>query len=366
VVAACAPPAAAPGGTPIEAVAPAPAWQVRGPGGVDPIELGTTDPALVDAASCAGCHAAISAEWATSRHALAWTNGIFQREYQAKPQAWCINCHAPAPVQQAELAAGGDVHPLADQGVACATCHVRGGRIVAARRADASPHDTVVDATFGSPAFCADCHEFPFPVFTTGGAARALTPHPMQDTVTAFRAGPYAREQHGCMTCHGSANDHAFAGAHDPDMLAGALTVEWCRDGGALALAVTNVAAGHHVPTGDIHRHMNLRAWRSSAPEALFEVFFGRRFAPAPGGGKTTTWDSRLAPGQTARHAIAIDELGGDRGEPINLDLTYVYIADEFPRPRHAPSEPGAISIVRRRAEPDAIPACGRKAALPP
>jgi hypothetical protein len=111
---------------------------------------------------------------------------------------------------------------------------------------------------------------------------------------------------------------------------------------------------------------MNLRAWRSSAPEALFEVFFGRRFAPAPGGGKTTTWDSRLAPGQTARHAIAIDELGGDRGEPINLDLTYVYIADEFPRPRHAPSEPGAISIVRRRAEPDAIPACGRKAALPP
>jgi hypothetical protein len=362
-VAACAPPAASPAAPPIEARVAPPAWQVRGAGGRDPIDVGTADPALVDAAGCVTCHAAIGAEWARSRHALAWTNGIFQREFQHRPQAWCINCHAPMPVQQAGLASGD--HALADQGVSCATCHVRGGRIVAARRGDASPHDTVVEPSFGSPAFCADCHEFTFPVFTTGGAARAMTAHPMQDTVTAFRAGPFARERDGCLTCHGSARDHAFPGAHDAEMLAAAFSVDWCRRGDALEVAITNIGAGHHIPTGDIHRHANLRVWRSSAPEALFEVFLGRRFAPAPGGGKTTTWDSRIAPGTTVRHAVAIAELGGEPDEPLNLDLTYVFIADEFPRPRNAPSEPAATSIVRRRAAVAEVAACTAIAGAP-
>ncbi len=346
---------------PASAVAVAPAWQVRGSGGREPIELGTRDPALVDATRCAGCHAAIAAEWKTSRHGQAWTNGIFQREYAARPQPWCVNCHAPTPPQQAELAAGG--HTLADQGIGCAACHVRAGRLVAARRHAGSPHDTIVDASFGSPAYCADCHEFTFPVLSADGRALAMTSHPMQATVSSFTAGPHAREPRGCLTCHDSSHGHGFPGGHDPGMLDTALDVVWCRRGGQLEVAVANVGAGHAVPTGDIHRHLQLRVWRSTAPHGLWEAFLGRRFEDADGGGKRTSWDSTIAPGKHRRFELEIAALAGDDpdadpAEPINLELTYVFIGDEFPRPGRAPSEPGTATVVRWRTPLAAIAVC--------
>lgn len=103
-----------------------------------------------------------------------------------------------------------------------------------------------------------------------------MTAHPMQTTVASFRAGPYAAQPGGCMTCRGSREDHAFLGGHDPGMREAVLEVTWCRRGDAVEAGVRNAAAGHAVPTGDIHRHMNLRVWRSSALEALFEAFYGR------------------------------------------------------------------------------------------
>ncbi|MBK9035706.1 MAG: hypothetical protein IPL61_31395 [Myxococcales bacterium] len=356
-LAACGPPAP----TVVSGEPPPPAWRVRGPGGLRGIELGTADPDLVDAERCGACHAEIAAEWRGSRHGLAWTNGLFQREYQEAPKPWCVNCHAPTPPQQAELAAGG--HRLADQGVSCATCHVRGGRLVAARRAAASPHATVVDPTFGSPAFCADCHDFTFPVLAPDGVALALTPHPMQSTVTSFAAGPYAAEPDGCLTCHGSRHGHAFPGGHAPDMLAGAYDVAWCRRGAALEVELTNAAAGHRVPTGDIHRHLLLRVWRSSAPAGVFEAFFGRRFELAADGGKRTVWDSGLDPRETRRFtvdlaALADGDADAEPDEPLNLELVYVFIADEFPRRDRVPTEPGTATIVRWRTPPAAIDAC--------
>ena len=369
----CGVPPSTVGAAPAAAREQAPAWKVRPEGGtiaIDPglpasagtLHLGPGLPAsagtLLDARGCASCHAAIVDEWARSRHALAWTNSIFQTEYAARPQAWCVNCHAPLTTQQADLAG-----PRAAQGVDCASCHVRAGALVARTRRAGSPHATIAEPTFGSPAFCADCHQFTFPVLEPGGgAALRMTPHPMQDTVASFGAGPYARERGGCMTCHGSRHGHAFGGAHDRGMLEGALDVAWCREGEgggeALRATVRNVAAGHAVPTGDIHRHMYLRIWRSSAPEALFQAFFGRRFELAADGGKTTSWDSRLAPGAAKTFRIAPGELGGEPDEPVNLELVYVYIVNEFPRLHQAPAEPTTASVVRRAAAIEDLPAC--------
>lgn len=333
-LAACHAPSAAP---PREAP---PAWQARPSGGTQPIDPGVAaDSELLDAAGCRACHAAIVDEWAGSRHAVAWTNSIFQREYTAEPQAWCVNCHAPLATQQRAL---DGAH--ARQGVDCASCHVRGGKLVSARRADASPHATIADPSFGTPAFCADCHQFNFPILDPKtGIAEATTEHPMQTTVASFRAGPYANERAGCLACHGSRAGHAFAGVHDRGMREAALETTWCARGDELALAVTNVAAGHSVPTGDIHRHLYLRVWRSSAPASMFQAFFGRRFEPAPGGGNRTIWDSTIAPRETKRFAVDAGTLGGDAGEPINLELVYVFIADET-----APDASATITRERR------------------
>ncbi|HEU4728735.1 MAG TPA: multiheme c-type cytochrome [Kofleriaceae bacterium] len=330
----------------------APAWQVRPLGGARPIDPGTADDTLLDADGCARCHAAVAAEWSASRHALAWTNGIFQREYAARPLTWCVNCHAPLTTQAAGR--------FRDRGVDCATCHVRRGALVSAHRRPGSPHATVEDPGFGSPGFCADCHQFTFPVLTADGAVTRLTAHPMQTTVESFRAGPYATQRDGCMACHGSAADHAFPGGHDPGMLEAALDVTWCRRGGDVEVAVRNAAAGHAVPTGDIHRHMNLRVWRSSAPEALFEAFYGRRFDPADDGGKRTVWDSTILPAATRVHTVALAGLGGDdAAEPINLELSYVFLERELPRRGElVATEPFTTSVVRRRAAPDELRPC--------
>jgi hypothetical protein len=352
------------------------AWQVRASGGMQSIALGTTGPipsvrgvrsisgalALTDAKQCQACHREIFDEWASSRHALAWTNSIFATEYRSAPKPWCVNCHAPTDAQQAGLARQDST--LANNGVDCASCHVRNGTLVNRVRAVHSPHQTVVDATFGSPAFCADCHNFTFPVLSPAGIATAMTPHPMQSTVDEFRRGKYGKEPDGCMTCHGSKSNHGWRGGHDEGMLNAAVTVAVCATkniasaAAELRVVVANAAAGHNIPTGDLHRHFNLRVWRSSAPENLFEGFIGRRYTPAPGGGKTITFDSTLAPGRDIRYQMTEKSLGGELDEDINVQLDYVFIGNEFIAARQRPNEAIVVSPFSLRTKLADIERC--------
>src|SRR5688572_6683354 len=96
---------------------------------------------------------------------------------------------------------------------------------------------------------------------------------------------------------------------------------------------------------------MYLRVWRSSAPEAMFQAFFGRRFEPADDGGKRTIWDSTIAPNETKRFDVSATSLAGDDdAEPINLELVYVFIENEFPRAaRQASRDPTTASLARFR-----------------
>lgn len=425
-------------GRPAPSSAPAPVvplWQVREGGGLAPIEPGTRELALLDAAGCEDCHAEEHGEWAQSRHGLAWRNGIFQREYSEQPRAWCVNCHAPLAPQQEALAAGDS--RLADQGVSCAACHVRRGALVSATRAAHSPHQTQIDPSFGGPAMCADCHQFNFPILRGGdGVALRQTRHPMQATVADFRAGPARDTPGGCLGCHGSPAGHAFRGGHELAMLQRALSASWCRSGDEVVIELANVGAGHRVPTGDLHRHFLARVWLPTAPEATFEAFFGRRFKLAADGGRETIWDSSLWPGQRRRFAVPLasllpkeeavgesdelsegkDELlpGEEEGlegasearaveststtlaaspalgptsgaavasapvphamasaptpahvpvltEPLSFEVTYVYTADEVPRPRRDPGEPTTAQVHRERARFDELPVCAAR-----
>ncbi len=285
---------------------------------------------------CASCHPAEWQEWQGSRHAAAWIDPVFQAEFARGRAAWCVGCHAPlAPDATAPDPA------LADQGVACAGCHARGGHMVSARRGARSPHDTVVDPGFGSPAFCAGCHEFNFPVLGARGRLDHYTDEPMQATVSQHRASGIAAE---CTDCHG---DHSFRGSHDAELVASALDVATCRRGGAIEVAVANRGAGHNIPSGGVHRRMVLRAWTSRAPERMQEASLGRRFRPLAGGGKQTLSDTTIPPGRAARHRFRIAALGD---EPmINLELRYIYALDE---------EQSAQSIWRRRLDPRALARC--------
>lgn len=303
------------------------------PHGLGPVETGA--PAKLRAAACAGCHASVHADWKESRHGLAWTNAIFQREYRDRPLEWCVHCHAPLVEQLAEVRSGGG--PLANEGVSCAVCHVRGDRILARRKRPQSPHDTDARADFGGPGYCAGCHQFSFPVIAADpggegpGRVTGYTAHPMQDTVNQHARGPHAGQE--CLSCHQRApGAHRFPGGHDAAMIAGALRMETCRDRDTLVVSLTNAGAGHNVPTGDVHRHLVLRAWRASAPEKLQEVTLGRRFAPAPppGDGKITAADTTIRAGETRRLRLRVAPAPGST-EPLSLELRLVYTIDEFP-----------------------------------
>jgi hypothetical protein len=320
-------------------------------------------------ASCAGCHPAEHAEWSVSRHAAAWTDPIFQAEFARGRPAWCVGCHAPLAPDPLDV---DDEDARASQGVGCAGCHLRDGRMVSLRAAPGSPHDTVVDPAFGTTALCARCHEFSFPILGERGRLERYTGEPMQATVSQFLQSGLAGAME-CADCH-AANGagHAFPGSHDPAMVASALAISLCharRPGGRsgehdaeLVIELANQGAGHNVPTGGVHRHMVLRAWRSTSPEQLWEAYLGRRFRPLPGGGKETVLDTTLAPDERRRFRVPHDRLGPagespgkSHDEPINVELRYVYALDE-----HTPLDGAVISRViwRRRTSIAHTPRC--------
>jgi len=67
-------------------------------------------------------------------------------------------------------------------------------------------------------------------------------------------------------------------------------------------------------------------------------------------------WDSTIAPEATVQHTIALGDLGGAPDEPLDLELTYVFLDTE--PVRRAPDEPFTASVVRRRAALAEISRC--------
>lgn len=314
-----------------------------------PLDIKSRD---ISVSACAGCHKAEHEAWAKSRHGVAFTNGIFQSEFQRRPRDWCVHCHAPLKEQLAEFHAGGGA--LTNEGVGCASCHVRNGVIHARTKSGNAPHATLARDDFGDAQFCGGCHQFNFPKFDVNEVFVAQTEHPMQATVAQFEAGPFAQVR--CGTCHG--DPHEAPGAHSDAMLQRALQLTTCRDNGHIVTKLSNFGAGHNVPTGDVHRHVTLRVWRSSAPDKLYDVYIGRRFKPDPAGGNFTSEDWTLAPGQTRTDRVKLADLGGGADEPVNVELRYVYVVDEFPAPRNAPKEPTFTIISLDRTLAKDFPAC--------
>lgn len=285
------------------------------------------------AEQCRDCHATEYEEWRGSRHALAWTNDFFQFDYRQNKRQWCRNCHIPLEAQQAS---SDPAVALRSEGVNCIACHVRDGVFYAKTKRAKSPHATVAMPSFGSDDYCAGCHQFNFPIINERDEFVAYTKEPMQDTVGQFRAGPFAKT-HTCRDCHANTpGQHRYAGSHDLAMLQRALTFAVCRNGDSITTTLSNVGAGHNVPTGDVHRHLLVKAWRSNAPEKLQQAFYGRRFAPVVGGGKVTIWDSSLPPQTSRAWRFDATRLGAAATEPIHIEVHYLYGSRESYRPPFA------------------------------
>jgi len=254
------------------------------------------------AAEC-GCHAALLTQWSTSMHAKAITDPLYLYKLGEANKAtdgalgpFCNGCHTPIGVMSGE-AIGADMSKASDvvkEGVTCDFCHqVKGtagplGNTSVDITADAvkraqfkdavSPvHGTEYSAFHETAEFCGNCHNVDHPV---NGMH-------LEATYTEWKNGPYAKDGIVCQDCHmtpgpgvtkpnpgkaaamGPEREHIYtmtfvggnAGLGDPVLaeqrLQSAATLDVAIEDviaagakASLKTTITNVGAGHYLPTG--------------------------------------------------------------------------------------------------------------------
>jgi hypothetical protein len=114
------------------------------------------------AATCGMCHAAIYEEWKGAKHAVAWTDEIYQEQMKdrRRPQL-CHGCHIPGRVldRLGNRPRARDRH--LEEGVTCVACHQKGDAQHGPYGSDTIAHFVEKDPAFsfeGSVSLCASCH----------------------------------------------------------------------------------------------------------------------------------------------------------------------------------------------------------------
>ncbi len=275
-----------------------------------PIDTSQTPEVLSDlsAESCAVCHQDFYNEWQTTIHSQAWTDPYFQTDWQFDDaQHSCRLCHTPLDRQQPDKVLSYrdtdkwdpviENNPdfdskLQHEGVTCAACHYRDGKILGVFGNTNTPHE--VQKIEDPNQVCVRCHIvegerwdtfFRFPPCGTVAEIKstlAAEKDPLQkDVITTGKSGEVSASNTrtlGCVGCHmpllkrplvegGAIRDtrqHLWRGGHDPEMVKKALTVEFTEvvnswGNRKFRLILTNTGAAHYVPTGTPDRHLTVR-----------------------------------------------------------------------------------------------------------
>jgi hypothetical protein len=335
------------------------------------------------AAQGCGCHAGLLSQWRPSMHAKALSDPLFVLKLKEGDEAtdgalgpFCNACHAPIAVMAGELS-GTDqsrVSAVGAEGVTCDFCHQATGTSGAlgntsvaitgdgTKRAQLpdpmAPHPAAYSAFHETAEFCGNCHNVDHP----GNGMH------LEATYTEWKAGPYAAEGIVCQDCHmtpgpgvtkpnpgkaaGSGPDRphiytmTFAGGNvglgdatlAEQRLKAAATLaleapEIVESGDvALKTTITNVGAGHYLPTGLTEvRQMWLEVVATDADgtELLSERRdFGSVLKDAKGNAPVELWeavdfasDDRIPP----RQSTSNDYSFGMGTGPVTVTATLYY-----------------------------------------
>lgn len=243
---------------------------------------------------CGTCHTAHYEEWKLSTHAHAWTDLQFQAELKKESSPFlCVNCHIPLQNQQEFIISGminGDIYKpvkkknpffdksLQQEGINCASCHVRNGAIIGANGNLNAPHKVKKDPIFLSEKLCISCHN--------ANAVVTPTLACTFETGDEWEKGPFFGKKN-CVTCHmpetqrslvagfpkRKSHAHFFTGSGIPKFDSVKTTVfnglsfepSNMKSNYKLAdtliynLKVKNEFAGHRVPSGDPERFVLIK-----------------------------------------------------------------------------------------------------------
>jgi hypothetical protein len=259
-------PAAPPSAAPAEP-GPAPAPPAAGAPPAAAPKGGSRRPAFLSAAECGSCHAEIYAEWKASWHGQAMTDPLFLKLSDGLKQEECIRCHAPVPLRETD----NWETPIArsdrrEDAVSCLTCHQSGGHVTGPFEGLTGACRPVHDPAQQDPTkMCFGCHN-------------------QHKTGDEWLAGPYGpdapsprkAESRTCLDCHmprvdrplvnggpvRSGRRHTWPGGHELDQVKRAVRLEAepsvRADGLRVVTWVTNVGAGHNIPTDARHRSLDV------------------------------------------------------------------------------------------------------------
>lgn len=157
-----------------------------------------------------------------------------------------------------------------------------------------------------------------------------------------------------CQQCHMPGGDHRFRGSHDEDYLKGALSVEVREQGGGYALLLKSRGVGHHLPTGDLFRHLTVEI-AAPGSETFVEVArLGRRFdlvhnAESGRYGKRLVEDTSLRPFEERLVPVA-------RPEGLRFRVRYFFTAQRNLARTALPLEQLARVVAEGEAPPLSAP----------
>lgn len=210
--------------------------------------------------TCLPCHADVVAEWRQSMHAAAFTDPQVRAPDQSDNfrRQECLPCHAPRPIFEHGILEGtrtlARVERRAD-GVDCLSCHQVAQGVAATRPGLSGACRPVFRAELSSHQQCYACHN-------------------QHNTHDEWIVSPAATANEDCQTCHmprviraapevgapRAGRSHRFLGGRDKSMVLDGLRLEHAldRDADILSVTLSNVFAGHNLPTDSRNRALDL------------------------------------------------------------------------------------------------------------
>ncbi len=235
-----------------------------------PIDVGPAVAGLANrsAQACRACHPVAHAGWSSGPHGRPMSEAMRRAVADASIPG-CATCHLPLLDQHDEIPTWkrtdvpGERNPgwdatLRTEGVTCAACHVRDGRILVATEDAArqvAPHPMAYAEELTDERACAACHQLTWP----GADA------PLYDTVGEWSRSVWQAAGVGCSDCHLSGvAPHAEAGdsARAFSLVVRLSRRRVVRGGEPVRATITlqNTGAGHAMPSGSPFRGYRVTA----------------------------------------------------------------------------------------------------------
>lgn len=346
------------------------------------------------AEECGACHKEIYKEWQTTIHSQAWTDPYFQADFKFDNEQYvCRTCHTPLDRQLPELAIGykdkdkwnpilkknPDFDPkLQHEGVTCAVCHFREGKIRTVMMHDNAPHPL---SKLDSPnRICVRCHVVSgdrWDTFLTfppcGTVAEIETSKGREYKELSQDMSTEVVDGLGCVNCHmplkkralvaggvtHNARQHIWRGGHDPEQVKRGLTIKLHKATDSTSsqprftVDITNTGADHYIPTGTPDRHLIVRLRVLDANNKVLDTRENKlirtvMWRPVI----MDLWDTRLPPNELRQYSIAIKSSYKAQAKFVEADVHY-YLVDEKRRKRinYQNKEPLHYEVFRQRIE---------------